>query len=271
MTSQIIIPISGGCPVTATGGQDLLHTNESLTSVCSMGTVCLHDDMNVAGQFPLLSALNTALSVPKVSPYYKFSYNSSLAGALYGSRKKHEGVLDSILGRAYGFSERVFYPDSQNCPVKALSEYYGRPFARIGDLITSISAADNSNYSTIVKNSGLPELAANAASSFLKDFSEELYQNSAYYAFFRKAYYYNLAYNISNLTAVLEELEHDLNIRASTFFSAACNIYKDYLYGVLSAAEKICNCLPDIRDDEDVIMYLTRLRTAVSGHNSSSR
>ena len=271
MTSQIIIPISGGHPVTTSGGFDLLHTNESLTSVCSMGTVCLHDDMNVAAQFPLLSALNTELSVSKVSPYYKFSYDSSSTGVLYGSRKKSEAALNSILGKAYGYSESFFHPDSENCPVKALSEYYGRPFARIGVLITSISAAGSNNYSMIVKNSGLPELAANAASSFLKDFSAELCQNSAYYAFFRKSYYYDLAYNISNLTAALAELEHDLNIRASTFFSAACRIYKDYLHGLLSAAAKISDCLPDIRDDEDVIMYLTRLSSAGFRHNTSSR
>lgn len=81
--------------------------------------------------------------------------------------------------------------------------------------------------------------------SFESMLAKELLDNHDYYKLFPISYYKEL-YHTSGLDIALEELTHDVNIRAFTYYNCAYKTYLDYLPGL---KEIIVGLLPSVDQD----------------------
>jgi hypothetical protein len=192
---------------------------------------------------------------------------------------------DHVIRNAYDTAVEYITPGRDQSFSEEAIRYYHRPiehtFLPLMEKLKKLSAARDCN----AVYDKLEHLISESRQNLLTSFEKELTSNASYYELYPFSYFQekaeierhdyrisdpgiflaietlfanNIEYTVSDVYTPISELEHDLERRATTFFSAALHIYEQYICEIELLLDVIGKNLPAINDEEDLDDYLTR-------------
>ncbi len=183
---------------------------------------------------------NNSLISQKISN----TLSEKLASEYTFSRNDYTSETNSseIINQAYKKASDLFDSGSETSIVSFTLNYYMLHIDEAIELYTD-GVDDYQALSKLLQAYSKINLFMHESDdSFESMLAKELLDNHDYYRLFPINYYKEL-YHTSGLNTALEELTHDVNIRAFTYYNSAHKTYLDYLPGL---EEIIVGLLPSL-------------------------
>ncbi len=169
----------------------------------------------------------------QISQKISNTLSEKLASEYTFSRNDYASETNSseIIKQAYKKASDLFDSESETSIVSFTLNYYMQHIDEAIELYTD----GMDDYQAISKllqaYSKINLFMRESNDSFESMLAKELLDNHDYYRLFPISYYKEL-YHTSGLDTALEELTHDVNIRAFTYYNSAHNTYMEYLPGL---------------------------------------
>ena len=232
----------------------------------------------------LPEVVHMRLSAKRTLKYISFSRSDCLDCRGFHSRHECRKAGETIIRNAYKEASHCLSPNNADSLARSEAEKYGN---EIGKALRTIMGPLEQfcrarNQVEIYRQ--ISDAVSNCNKKLLAAFTEELEENSDYYSLYDLDYFLgqleieehdmrsetgllgmlewlnpdSFEYSFDGAFEALEEIEKDINAKASTFFSVTHERFRDYARNIEDLIESACADLPPMKRNEAITTYLNR-------------
>ncbi len=216
--------------------------------------------------------------------YFLSDYDSSVIGE-YQSEHKAKSAVEGCIRKAYTMGGALFDTKSDRCIAKEVADFYSRNLLDYYESFNAELKAVCESIGKIEEYEQVDKRIKNCHAFMYEELKKELQENQDYYEMYdfdyfvkkvdideidssietegifsliEKVFTETKTYFVSDIFTSLQELEKDVNDRASAFFRAARTSFDQLEADVEKLLEQISKELEPMQKDETVGNYLHR-------------